>query len=263
MRCSSTRTPVTSLRSSTERQADEVEWLGEGGIALGVEDDAGYKAGRVELDPGDMVVFYTDGVTEAPRLGRPFGQGRLTDLVTEYGVGYSGRARAGDQARCRVVDAPRTSCATTSRCSSSRSLPTMHSAKPCARSLFPNEPGARSRRSAASSPRSSPTSARRSRSRPRSCWRWERPPGTRTAMDEGSRGAARSGSAASSTVRPSRSMVADDGPGFDVGEVEARDAPDPFAQGGRGLFLMRELMDEVEVETSPEGTTVRMRRNLG
>jgi anti-sigma regulatory factor (Ser/Thr protein kinase) len=58
-------------------------------------------------------------------------------------------------------------------------------------------------------------------------------------------------------------MVADDGPGFDVGEVESRDAPDPFAQGGRGLFLMRQLMDSVEVDPSPEGTTIRMRRSLG
>ncbi|MCA1709364.1 MAG: SpoIIE family protein phosphatase, partial [Actinobacteria bacterium] len=41
----------------------EVEWLGEGGLPLGVEDDARYKPGRIELQPGDMVVMYTDGVT--------------------------------------------------------------------------------------------------------------------------------------------------------------------------------------------------------
>jgi len=35
------------------------------------------------------------------------------------------------------------------------------------------------------------------------------------------------------------------------------------AEGGRGLILMRALMDAVDVEPGPEGTTVRMRRRLG
>jgi anti-sigma regulatory factor (Ser/Thr protein kinase) len=56
--------------------------------------------------------------------------------------------------------------------------------------------------------------------------------------------------------------VADDGPGFDPSEVEGRGEPDPFAQGGRGLFLMRELMDAVSIDPSPEGTKVVLRREL-
>ena len=35
------------------------------------------------------------------------------------------------------------------------------------------------------------------------------------------------------------------------------------AEGGRGLILMRALMDAVDVDPGPEGTTVRMRRRLG
>ena len=71
-------------------RSKEVEWLGEGGIALGVEADAEYKVGRVEFDPGDMLVFYTDGVTEALRSGSPFGQKRFTEIVEKYGVGTPG-----------------------------------------------------------------------------------------------------------------------------------------------------------------------------
>jgi len=36
----------------------------------------------------------------------------------------------------------------------------------------------------------------------------------------------------------------------------------PERGGGRGLVLMRELMDEVEVTRAEEGTTVRMKRRL-
>jgi anti-sigma regulatory factor (Ser/Thr protein kinase) len=35
---------------------------------------------------------------------------------------------------------------------------------------------------------------------------------------------------------------------------------DPFAAGGRGLFLMREMMDELQIDSSSEGTTVRLTR---
>ncbi len=34
-------------------------------------------------------------------------------------------------------------------------------------------------------------------------------------------------------------------------------------EGGRGLILMRALMDSVDVDPGPDGTTVRMRRNIG
>ncbi|MDQ3953906.1 MAG: ATP-binding protein, partial [Actinomycetota bacterium] len=56
--------------------------------------------------------------------------------------------------------------------------------------------------------------------------------------------------------------IADDGPGFDVTRLETTELPDPFASGGRGLFLMRELMDEVKFETSDRGTTVVVRRQV-
>ena len=56
--------------------------------------------------------------------------------------------------------------------------------------------------------------------------------------------------------------VADDGSGFDVDRVMGERAPDVFSQGGRGFFLMRQLMDRVGVDSSPRGTTVTVERDL-
>ena len=55
-------------------------------------------------------------------------------------------------------------------------------------------------------------------------------------------------------------VIADDGGGFDPSQVDPTALPDRFASGGRGMFLMRELMDEVEIDTSPSGTIVKLTR---
>jgi serine phosphatase RsbU (regulator of sigma subunit) len=51
------------------------------GRILGVFDDAGLVERRIELRPGDALVLYTDGVTEARRDGEEFGEQRLRDLL--------------------------------------------------------------------------------------------------------------------------------------------------------------------------------------
>ena len=56
--------------------------------------------------------------------------------------------------------------------------------------------------------------------------------------------------------------VIDDGHGFDVDAVLGDQVPDLLSQGGRGFFLMRQLMDQVEVDSSSGGTTVTVRRHL-
>lgn len=56
--------------------------------------------------------------------------------------------------------------------------------------------------------------------------------------------------------------VTDDGPGFDFETVLASRVPDVLSQGGRGFFLMRQLMDRVEVASSDRGTTVVLERAL-
>jgi sigma-B regulation protein RsbU (phosphoserine phosphatase) len=58
------------------------ELLGEGGPLLGVIPDATYEERPVSLTSGDLLVFYTDGVTEAINPSREqFGQERLEKLL--------------------------------------------------------------------------------------------------------------------------------------------------------------------------------------
>jgi sigma-B regulation protein RsbU (phosphoserine phosphatase) len=55
-----------------------------GGMAMGVVGDAGYRAGRLALSPGDTVFLYTDGVTEAlDASSRQYGEDRLEALLRE------------------------------------------------------------------------------------------------------------------------------------------------------------------------------------
>ncbi len=64
------------------RTSGGVETLEGGGMILGILPQASYQESRVRLDPGDVLVLFSDGVTEAadPR-GEEFGEGRLADLV--------------------------------------------------------------------------------------------------------------------------------------------------------------------------------------
>lgn len=52
--------------------------------------------------------------------------------------------------------------------------------------------------------------------------------------------------------------VRDDGEGFDTAVLEH--PYDPVAESGRGMHLIRSLMDEVECQSSSAGTVVRMTR---
>jgi len=56
--------------------------LDEGGIPLGVQPGVQYAQSRAALLPGDALIMYTDGITDARnRLGEDFGEGRLLELV--------------------------------------------------------------------------------------------------------------------------------------------------------------------------------------
>ena len=234
----------------------DVEWLGEGGIALAVERSVHYKLGSLELEPGDMLFFYTDGVTEAPRHGRPFAQARLTDLVRQYGVGTPGEIV---QACRRAVDSW-----VSEELRDDLAMIALQVVRddaigePARELVLPNEP-ARTREirsfvaafladvrcpvetsgdillsvgeAAANATLHGRTAARRSEIRVR-CERW----GPDVLV-----------------------TVADEGAGFEPAQVTA-ELPDHLAAGGRGLFLMRELMDEVEIRSDAEGTTVELKR---
>jgi phosphoserine phosphatase RsbU/P len=56
--------------------------LKEGGPVLGVFPDGNYRQGQIELQSGDCLVLFTDGITEARNTsGREFGEDRLQELL--------------------------------------------------------------------------------------------------------------------------------------------------------------------------------------
>jgi sigma-B regulation protein RsbU (phosphoserine phosphatase) len=60
----------------------EVRRLESGGTVLGFLDEVAYEEGRAELARGDVVVIFSDGVTDALNdQGEPFGEGRLIGLL--------------------------------------------------------------------------------------------------------------------------------------------------------------------------------------
>jgi sigma-B regulation protein RsbU (phosphoserine phosphatase) len=68
------------------RAAGDVEALSRGGMALGLHPDNRLTLGELELRVGDVLVLYTDGVTEAPnRQMEEFGLRRLMELLARCG----------------------------------------------------------------------------------------------------------------------------------------------------------------------------------
>lgn len=63
----------------------EAVWLEKGGMALGVSEETGLKDCELHLREGDLLMFYTDGVSEAQSAdGSFFGEDRLYHLVKQY-----------------------------------------------------------------------------------------------------------------------------------------------------------------------------------
>jgi serine phosphatase RsbU (regulator of sigma subunit)/anti-sigma regulatory factor (Ser/Thr protein kinase) len=240
-------------------RSGEVEWLGEGGIVLGAEGDASYKAGHIDLEPGDTLVLYTDGVTEAPRMGRPFGQGHFMDIVKDYGVGTPGELV---QALRRAVDAwvPEGELRDDIALLVCQVTPDTALGEPVRELVLPNEP------SRISDVRQFVAAFLAD---------------LRTPVEVSSEVQLAVGEAVANACRHGRSetgrselrvrcaldgpdievTVADDGPGY-VPPPRSYELPDTFASGGRGLFLMQAMMDDVTVEATPEGTVVTLRKKV-
>jgi sigma-B regulation protein RsbU (phosphoserine phosphatase) len=78
--CSAGHCPTLLLRGG------EVRALNAGGVPIGLTDAADYDEEAVNLEPGDVVLVYTDGVTEAATAsGEQFGQDRLEAVLREAG----------------------------------------------------------------------------------------------------------------------------------------------------------------------------------
>lgn len=64
------------------KENDRVELLGTKGIAIGFMEEYSYRENKIELNEGDIVVFYTDGIIEAENAKKElFGIERLKDIV--------------------------------------------------------------------------------------------------------------------------------------------------------------------------------------
>ncbi len=71
--CSAGHPPALLLRAN-----GELEFLSEGGLLLGVVSDAAYASGSFELGAGDVLMIYSDGITESLNsAGKEFGYARL------------------------------------------------------------------------------------------------------------------------------------------------------------------------------------------
>jgi len=55
--------------------------------------------------------------------------------------------------------------------------------------------------------------------------------------------------------------VSDGGPGFDPSQIDSDAEPDLMGEHGRGLFLIRKLMDGLEILSDEHGTTLHMERD--
>lgn len=64
------------------RAGGDVHMLEEGGLLLGVMASSTYEMGRINLEPEDVIVMFTDGVTEAMnRAQEEFGEDRLVECI--------------------------------------------------------------------------------------------------------------------------------------------------------------------------------------
>jgi serine phosphatase RsbU (regulator of sigma subunit) len=73
--------PLPLLHNDSEPQEIQVY-----GLPLGLQPDATYEEVQVSLSPGDTVLLYTDGITEAVNSSRElFGFERLTALIKHEG----------------------------------------------------------------------------------------------------------------------------------------------------------------------------------
>jgi sigma-B regulation protein RsbU (phosphoserine phosphatase) len=67
------------------RAGGTVERLTTGGMMVGAFEWASYEEGRTELEPEDVLIIYSDGITEAEGVsGEEYGERRLVELVTRH-----------------------------------------------------------------------------------------------------------------------------------------------------------------------------------
>lgn len=77
--CNAGHNPPLLVRSS-----GQIEWLDGGGPVLGILPEIPYEERQIQLEPGEVVVLFSDGVTEAANSeGEEFGENRLAELACQ------------------------------------------------------------------------------------------------------------------------------------------------------------------------------------
>jgi sigma-B regulation protein RsbU (phosphoserine phosphatase) len=70
------------------RAAGAIERLDAGGLPLGIRAEAGYECGALTLEPGDLLVVFTDGVVDAENTrGEEYDESRLMALCQSSAAG--------------------------------------------------------------------------------------------------------------------------------------------------------------------------------
>jgi sigma-B regulation protein RsbU (phosphoserine phosphatase) len=89
---------LPGLIRRTSGQIDRIGGVGDGGgLALGMFDHAEYEARTATLAPGDLLLLYSDGITEAEtRAGRPFEESGLEAVL-------AAEADAAPEPLCRAI----------------------------------------------------------------------------------------------------------------------------------------------------------------
>jgi len=90
-------------------QDGQIETLSRTGIPVGIENDSEWQRDTVELQPGDILLFYTDGVTEAQNgEGEFFTEDRLLQVAGANvgGSAYEMQAAVLERLRSFVGDSP-------------------------------------------------------------------------------------------------------------------------------------------------------------
>jgi sigma-B regulation protein RsbU (phosphoserine phosphatase) len=77
------------------RQNGQIERLLQGGVALGMFEGSTYQAGELQLNPGDALLMYSDGLTEAESPdGVPFDEAGLERTLALFAGAYQKTAAA-------------------------------------------------------------------------------------------------------------------------------------------------------------------------
>ena len=77
------------------RQNGSIERLMQGGVALGMFEGSTYQSGELQLNPGDALLMYSDGLTEAESPdGQPFDEAGLERTLALFAGAYQKTAAA-------------------------------------------------------------------------------------------------------------------------------------------------------------------------